>query len=89
MKYICIFQLVLTCLLVARKENLTDVLTGLTGRSKNLNPTGNPTGWSTSSVAWGEVGGAIAPLPIGMSTKMQNEKNTTFLTLLRRLEWTK
>ena len=34
---------------------------------------------------------AIAP-PIGMSTKMQNEKNTTFLALLRPLnvlEWTK
>ena len=42
-----------------------------------------------SSVARG--GGAIAP-PIGMSTKMQNEKNTTFFALLRplnALEWTK
>ena len=44
MKYICIFRLVLRCLLAARKENLTGVSTGLTGRSKNLDPTGNPTG---------------------------------------------
>ena len=43
-----------------------------------------------TSVARGG-GGAIAP-PIGMSTKMQNEKNTTSLALLRlfyALEWTK
>ena len=39
-KYICIFQLVLRCFLVAKKENLTGVSIGLTGRSKNLNPTG-------------------------------------------------
>ena len=30
----------LRCLLVARKEYLTGVLTGLTGRSKNFDPTG-------------------------------------------------
>ena len=46
-----------------------------------------------SSVAGGGGGrGAIAPPPIGMSTKMQNRKNTTFLALLRlfyALEWTK
>ena len=42
-----IFWLVLRCLLVARKENSTSFSTGLTGRSKNLDPTGNPTGWST------------------------------------------
>ena len=44
----------------------------------------------SSSVARGG-GGAIAPL-IGMSTKMQNGKNTTFLALLTlfyALEWTK
>ena len=41
----CIFRLVLRCLLVARKENLTGVSTGLTGRSKNLDPNGNPTGF--------------------------------------------
>ena len=46
-----------------------------------------------SSVARGEGGaeGSIAPT-IGISTKMQNEKNTTFLALLRQLnalEWTK
>ena len=37
-----------------------------------------------SSVAGGGGGGggAIA-LPIGLSTKMQNKKNTTFLALLR------
>ena len=35
----------LRCLLVARKENLTGISTGLTGRSKNLYPTGNPTGF--------------------------------------------
>ena len=38
-----IFRLVLRCLLVARKENLTGVSTGLTGRSKNLDPTGRST----------------------------------------------
>ena len=43
-KYICIFRLVFRCLLVARKHNLTGISTGLTGRSKNLDPTGNPTG---------------------------------------------
>ena len=32
-KYISMFRLVLRCLLVARKENLTGVSTGLTGRS--------------------------------------------------------
>ena len=55
-KYISIFRLVLRCLLVARKENLTGFSTGLTGRSKNrpdrqpdrqpdrpVNPTG--AGW--------------------------------------------
>ena len=46
MKYICIFQLGLRCLLVARKENLTGVSTGLTGRSKNVDLTGNLTGAS-------------------------------------------
>ena len=35
----CIFRLVLKCLLVARKENLIGVSTGLTGRSKNLDRT--------------------------------------------------
>ena len=43
-KYISIFRLVLRSLLVARKENSTGFSTGLTGRSKNLDPTGNPTG---------------------------------------------
>ena len=41
----------LRCLLVARKENLTGVSTGLTGQSKNLDPTGNPTGRSTQPVS--------------------------------------
>ena len=45
MKYISIFRLVFRCLLVAKKENLTGISTGLTGRSKNLDPTGNPTGF--------------------------------------------
>ena len=49
-KYSSIFRLVLRCLLVARKKNLTGFSTGLTGRSKNLDPTGNPTGRSTQSV---------------------------------------
>ena len=35
------------CLLVARKEDLTGVSTGLTGRSKNLDPTGLSTQWVT------------------------------------------
>ena len=39
-KYISIFRLMLRCLLVARKDNLTGFSTGLTGRSKNLDPTG-------------------------------------------------
>ena len=43
-KYISIFRLVLRCILVARKDNLTGFSTGLTNRSKNLDPTGNPTG---------------------------------------------
>ena len=42
-KFICVLQLLLKCLLVARKENLTGVSTGLTGQSKNLDPTGNLT----------------------------------------------
>ena len=43
-KYISIFRLLVRCLLDAIKENLTGVSTGLTGWSKNLDPTGNPTG---------------------------------------------
>ena len=43
-KYISVFRLVRRFLLVVRKENLTGISTGLTGRSKNLDPTGNPTG---------------------------------------------
>ena len=39
-KCICIFRLVLRCLVVARKENLTGFSSGLTGRLKNLDPTG-------------------------------------------------
>ena len=39
-KYIGIFRLVLRCVLFARKVNMIGVSTGLTGRSKNLNPTG-------------------------------------------------
>ena len=50
-KYISTFRLVLRCLLVARKENSTGFSTGLTGRSKNLDPTGNPTGRSTRPVS--------------------------------------
>ena len=50
-KYISIFRLVLRCLLVARKESLTGFSNGLTGRSKNLDPTGNPTGRSTRPVS--------------------------------------
>ena len=50
-RYIGIFRLVLRCILVARKENLTGFSTGLTGRSKNLDPTGKPTGWSTRPVS--------------------------------------
>ena len=36
--------------LVARKENLTGVSPGLTGRLKKSYPTGNPTGRSTQPV---------------------------------------
>ena len=49
-KYISIFWFVLKCLLVARKDNLTGFSTGSTGRSKNLDPTGNPIGLSTRPV---------------------------------------
>ena len=44
-----------------------------------------------SIVARGSRGGGYSP-PIGMSAKMQNGKNTTFLALLslfHALEWTK
>ena len=44
-KYISIFWMMLRCLLAARKKNLTGFSTGLTGQSKNLDPTGNPTGF--------------------------------------------
>ena len=60
-KYISTFRLVLRCLLVARKENSTGFSTGLTGRSKNLDQTGNPTGRWTRPVpvnptgAFGEI----------------------------------
>ena len=50
-KYISTFRLVLRCLLVARKENSNGFSTGLTGRSKNLDPTGNPTGRSIRPVS--------------------------------------
>ena len=50
-KYLSIFRLVLRCLLVARKESLTGFSTGLTSRSKNLDPTGNLTGRSTRPVS--------------------------------------
>ena len=43
-KYISVFRLVRRFLLVAREDNLTGISTGLTGRSKNLDLTGNPTG---------------------------------------------
>ena len=33
------------CILVAKKENLIDFLTDLTSRSKNLDLTGDPTGF--------------------------------------------
>ena len=44
-------------------------------------------------VTFSNVGrGGYSPPPIGLSTKMQNKKNTTFLALLSLvfvLEWTK
>ena len=43
-------RLVFRCLLVARKENLTGFSTGLTGQSKNLDPTGNPIGFHLCSL---------------------------------------
>ena len=45
-----------------------------------------------SSIARGRGARGGYSSPIGMSTKMQNEKNTTFLALLRlfyALKWTK
>ena len=44
------FRLVLGCLLVVRKENLTGASTGLIGLSKNIDPTGNPSGRLTRPV---------------------------------------
>ena len=41
--YISVFRLVRRFFLVARKDNLTGISTGLTGRSKNLDPTGRLT----------------------------------------------
>ena len=55
MKYISLFRLVFRCLLVARKKNLTGFSTGLTGRSKNLDPTGNPTGFHLWYIALNKV----------------------------------
>ena len=37
---VCIFRLVFRCILAARKRNLTGFLIGMTGQSKNLDPTG-------------------------------------------------
>ena len=54
-KYISVFRLVLRFLLVVRKDNLTGISTALTGRSKNLDATGNPTGRSTRPVSISEV----------------------------------
>ena len=42
----------------------------------------NTSNTQNRSVARGWEGGGYSP-PIGMSTKMQNGKNTTFLALLR------
>ena len=59
-KYISIFRLVLIrCLLVARKENLTGFSTGLTNRSKNLDRTGNLTGRSTRPVSISGLHGTL------------------------------
>ena len=55
-KYLCKFRLVLRCLLVARNENLTSVSTFLTGRSKSLDPTGNPTARLTRPVPVDQTG---------------------------------
>ena len=67
-KYIAIFRLVLRCLLVARKEISTVFSTGLTGRLKNLDPAGNPTGQSTRPVSisgprsfWGPQNNFLGP----------------------------
>ena len=38
--FLCIFWLMFMCILVAKTENLTGFLTGLTGRSKNIDLTG-------------------------------------------------
>ena len=42
---VCVSRLAFQCILVAKKENLTVFLTGLTPQSKNLDPTGDPTGF--------------------------------------------
>ena len=50
-KYISTLWLELRCLLGARKENSTSFSTGLTGRSKILDPNGNPSGRTTRPVS--------------------------------------
>ena len=56
-KYISV---VLRCILVARKVNFTGFSTGLTGRSKNLDPTGNPTGFHLwPGITWTSLTSAL------------------------------
>ena len=73
MKYISIFWLVPRCLLVARKENSTGFSTGLTGRSKNLDPTINPTGRSSRPVPVDPTGFRLWFVAVKRSVLIFNE----------------
>ena len=84
-KYICVFWLVLRFLLVARKDNLTSFSTGLTGRSKNLDPIGNPTGFhlwvrasSTELFRLGFDSGRVKPntIKIGIHSFLRDVQQT-------------
>ena len=70
--------------LLNRKINRNKIDKKLTGKFLITN--------KNSSLARGRAGGLQPPSPpIGLSTKMQNKQNTTFLALLRlffALEWT-
>ena len=80
-KYISIFWLVLRCLLAARKENLTVFSTSLTGRSKNLDPTGNPTGLSTRPVLVDPTGFHLwAATQLNSYKNLKKQKNRNFIT---------
>ena len=75
--HICIFRLVIRYLSVARKKNLPGVSTGLTGGSKNLDLTGNPTGGLTRPVSTSAVE-ALHCVPFYCWTSNRENVNINF-----------